>query len=84
MPVVPKSLESLSGHRQDHARQFATAQKFGRTRGRFAKRDQQTLRGLAWLKHNQRRQGLPIMNRLIWLVGAVVIVLFLFGYFGLR
>jgi len=25
-----------------------------------------------------------IMNRIIWLVGAVVIILFLLGYFGLR
>jgi len=24
------------------------------------------------------------MNRIIWLVGAVVIVLFILGYFGLR
>jgi len=24
------------------------------------------------------------MNRIIWIVGAVVIVLFLLGYFGLR
>ncbi len=24
------------------------------------------------------------MNRLIWLVGAVVIILFVLGYFGLR
>jgi hypothetical protein len=32
----------------------------------------------------QRMQGTPIMNRLIWLVGAVVIVLFVFGYLGLR
>jgi len=25
-----------------------------------------------------------VMNRIIWLVGAVVIVLFVLGYFGLR
>ena len=25
-----------------------------------------------------------IMNRIIWLVGAVVIILFVLGYFGLR
>jgi len=24
------------------------------------------------------------MNRIVWLVGAVVIVLFILGYFGLR
>jgi uncharacterized membrane protein len=30
---------------------------------------------------NQRE---PIMNRIIWLVGAVVIILFVLGYFGLR
>lgn len=84
MPVVPESLESVSGHRQNHAGQFATEQKFGRTKRRLAKRDQQTLCGLVSLEQIQRRQGLPIMNRLIWLVGAVVIVLFVFGYFGLR
>jgi uncharacterized membrane protein len=28
--------------------------------------------------------GHPIMNNLIWLVGAVVIILAVLGYFGLR
>jgi small-conductance mechanosensitive channel len=32
----------------------------------------------------QRRQGSSIVNRIIWLVGAVVIVLFILGYLGLR
>ena len=32
--------------------------------------------------HCRQRSG--IMNRIIWLVGAVVIVLFVLGYFGLR
>ena len=31
-----------------------------------------------------RIQGTPVMNRIIWLVGAVVIILFVLGYFGLR
>lgn len=29
-------------------------------------------------------QGTRIMNRIIWLVGAVVIILFVLSYFGLR
>jgi len=33
---------------------------------------------------SQSRQRSRIMNSLIWLVGAVVIVLFVLGYFGLR
>jgi hypothetical protein len=32
----------------------------------------------------QRWQRKLNMNRIIWLVGAVVIVLFILGYFGLR
>ncbi|HWR91074.1 MAG TPA: hypothetical protein VN300_01555, partial [Desulfobacterales bacterium] len=32
----------------------------------------------------QSRQRSRIMNNIIWLVGAVVIVLFVLGYFGLR
>jgi len=84
VPVVPESLESVGGHWQNQASQFATEQKFGKTKRSFNKRDQQTLCGLVPVKRIQRRQGLPIMNRLIWLVGAVVIVLFVFGYFGLR
>jgi hypothetical protein len=39
---------------------------------------------LVSLEHIRRGRGLPNMNRLIWLVGAVVIVLFVLGYFGLR
>jgi len=42
------------------------------------------LRWSALLEHHLRKQGLPTMNRLIWLVGAVVIVLFVLSYFGLR
>ena len=30
------------------------------------------------------QEGHGIMNRIIWLVGAVVIILFVLGYFGLR
>ena len=33
---------------------------------------------------DQSRQLSRIMNNIIWLVGAVVIVLFVLGYFGLR
>jgi len=62
----------------------ATEQTFRRAQRRFTQWDQQILRELVLLEHIQRRQGLPIMNRLIWLVGVVVIVLFVVGYFGLR
>ena len=34
--------------------------------------------------NSQRNPGNAIMNRIVWLVGAVVIVLFILGYFGLR
>ena len=34
------------------------------------------------LYQSSERNG--VMNRIIWLVGAVVIVLFVLGYFGLR
>jgi hypothetical protein len=33
---------------------------------------------------NPRPQRTSIMNRIVWLVGAVVIILFVLGYFGLR
>jgi hypothetical protein len=33
---------------------------------------------------NPRPQWTSIMNQMVWLVGAVVIVLFVLGYFGLR
>jgi hypothetical protein len=33
---------------------------------------------------NQRQQRTPIVNRIVWLVGAVVIILFVLGFFGLR
>lgn len=36
------------------------------------------------LRSLQRRLGNEPVNRIIWLVGAVVIVLFILGYFGLR
>jgi hypothetical protein len=32
----------------------------------------------------QHIQEVASMNRIIWLVGAVVIILFVLGYFGLR
>jgi hypothetical protein len=31
-----------------------------------------------------RQQGTSIVNRIVWLVGAVVIILFGLGFFGLR
>jgi hypothetical protein len=37
--------------------------------------------GVSFQNHIQRS---AIVNRLIWLVGAVVIILFILGYFGLR
>ena len=36
------------------------------------------------LRTFQSRQRNRIMNKIIWLVGAVVIVLFVLGYFGMR
>jgi hypothetical protein len=36
------------------------------------------------LRAIRRKQGNEIVNRIIWLVGAVVIILFVLGYFGLR
>ncbi len=33
---------------------------------------------------NPRQQRKFIMNRIVWLVGAVVIVLLVLGFFGLR
>jgi hypothetical protein len=38
----------------------------------------------ASLAPNLRQQRTSIVNRIIWLVGAVVIILFVLGYFGLR
>jgi hypothetical protein len=67
-----------------HASWCVTEQTFGRAQHRFTQWDQQILRKLVVLENIQRGQGLFIMNRLIWLVGAVVIVLFVLGYFGLR
>ncbi|MGK2952026.1 MAG: hypothetical protein ACSLEZ_06535, partial [Thiobacillus sp.] len=66
------------------ASQYATAQTSRLALRRFTHWDQQILRELVLLEHIHRREGLLIMNRLIWLVGAVVIVLFVLGYFGLR
>jgi hypothetical protein len=31
-----------------------------------------------------RRKGNQTVNRIIWIVGLVVIILFIAGYFGLR
>ncbi len=33
---------------------------------------------------NSRQKSTFIMNRIVWLVGAVVIILFVLGFFGLR
>ena len=33
---------------------------------------------------NSRQQRTSIVNRIVWLVGAVVIILFVLGFFGLR
>ena len=35
-------------------------------------------------RSNLRRQRKSIVNQIVWLVGAVVIVLFVLSYFGLR
>jgi predicted nucleic acid-binding Zn ribbon protein len=47
-------------------------------------RDLADVRRPASLVSNQRQQRRTIVNRIIWLVGAVVIILFVLGYFGLR
>jgi hypothetical protein len=75
---------SVSRHWPSHAGWFATEQKFGRAERRFTQWNQQILRELVLLEIIHRRQGLLIVNRLIWLVGAVVILPFVLGYFGLR
>lgn len=46
-----------------------------------AQTDTQARLGGAPHSRNSREKD---MNNLIWLVGAVVIILFIFGYFGLR
>jgi hypothetical protein len=74
----------VSDRRNNRSHLCDTEQKVGRTKRRFAERDQQTLRGLVSLENIRRGRGVSKMNRLIWLVGAVVIVLFVLGYFGLR
>jgi hypothetical protein len=33
---------------------------------------------------NPRQQRTPIVNRIVWLVGAVVIILLALSFFGLR
>ena len=33
---------------------------------------------------NSRQQRTFIVNRIVWIVGAVVIILFVLGFFGLR
>lgn len=38
----------------------------------------------ASLATNPQQQRKSIMNRIVWLVGAVVIILFVLGFFGLR
>ncbi len=36
------------------------------------------------LSCNPRQQRISVMNQIVWVVGAVVIILFVLGYFGLR
>lgn len=42
--------------------------------------------GLPYLPYlpNSRQERTFIMNRIVWLVGAVVIILLVLGFFGLR
>jgi hypothetical protein len=47
-------------------------------------RDHAEVRRPAALEPNPRQQRTSIVNRLVWLVGAVVIILFVLGFFGLR
>jgi len=74
------------GDKVNCAARFASAQKFTRREHNLA------LLGPvcsapaepASYRLDQSRQLSRIMNNIIWLVGAVVIVLFVLGYFGLR
>lgn len=44
---------------------------------------QHQLRRSALVRTTRRQQGRRIVNQIIWLVGAVVIVMFVVGYFGM-
>ena len=84
LPVVPRSMESVSFHRQIMP---VSAPPNRSSAGPIVDSPSGTSRlcaGWSRLNNIQRRQGSPIMNRLIWLVGAVVIVLFSIGHFDLR
>jgi hypothetical protein len=47
-------------------------------------RDQTDVRRLASLYPTPRQQRKSFVNRIVWLVGAVVIILFVLGFLGLR
>jgi len=63
---------------------FASAQRNGLTGPRLSRVANVDERWASQLSRSPPRQGTTLMNRIIWLVGAVVIVLFVLGYFGLR
>jgi len=82
---TPWSSDWADGDKTNCAAGFASAQKLKRRGhnvallGQFAVRQ----RDVSFLSDQSRQQS-RIMNNIIWLVGAVVIVLFVLGYFGLR
>jgi len=47
-------------------------------------RGQAEVRRPASRSSHPRQQRKSIVNRIVWLVGAVVIILFVLGFFGLR
>ena len=63
---------------------FASAQSFRQTRPRLLRWEQVDLRRHASISPKPRQQRKSIVNRIVWLVGAVVIILFVLGFFGLR
>jgi len=62
---------------------FASEQRTGPGTARLGPRDQAPVRGPA-SSDQPAPQRTSIVNQIVWLVGAVVIVLFVLGYFGLR
>jgi hypothetical protein len=63
---------------------FAIAQSRVRPGHRLIAAGRQPLRQPVCLRTIRRRQGNQTVNRIIWIVGLVVIILFIAGYFGLR
>jgi len=63
---------------------FVIAQRRLPQKDRFSTAKTFAARQQNWRLNTRRILENANMNRIIWIVGAVVIVLFLLGYFGLR